>query len=102
MPASQTTALEWARRRRAMRRALSGRTTGLQAAAITATAPPATASPPAPAAVRAPGLPRAAITLCRRHRHITARNAAGIRFAVTNGNHGGAPRTDPATKVVPR
>jgi hypothetical protein len=53
-------------------------------------------------AMRAPGHARAAITLCRRYQHITVRNAAVIRFAVKNDNHGGGPRSAPATRVVLR
>jgi len=49
---------------------------------------------------RAPGLAHATITRCRRYQHITVRNAAGIRFAVKNDNHGGGPRSDPATRVL--
>jgi len=49
---------------------------------------------------RAPGPAHATITRCRRYQHITVRNAAGIRFAVKNDNHGGGPRSDPATRVV--
>jgi hypothetical protein len=95
MPASQATTLGWARRRRrAMRRALSGLTASL--------APPAAASPLAPLAARAPGPAHATITRCRRHQHIKVRNAAGIRFAVKNDNYDGGPRSDPATRVVLR